>query len=312
MKLSVVLPIYNEEENIKAVYNELKQAMQSLGFDFEIIAVNDGSTDKSLFLLKEIAKQDTAFRVVSFRKNYGQTAAISVGIKKSQGEVIVPMDADLQNDPADIPKLLEKLNQGFDIASGWRKNRKDKINRVLVSKTANFIISKVTGVYLHDYGCTLKAYKADILKEIAFFGEMHRFMPAFGFWQGAKIAEVVVNHRERKFGKSKYGFSRLPKVILDLFTVKFLMVYLSKPMHFFGKIGFYSFLASFLAGVYALYLKFFLDISFIETPLPLLVVFLAFVGVQLILMGILAEILIRIYYTTEKKGGYSVKETINL
>ena len=311
MKLSIILPIYNEEENIVRVFEELKQILTGLSFDYEIIAVNDGSVDKTESILKSIAQNDSRLKLINFRRNYGQTAALFAGFNHSTGDVLIPMDADLQNDPADIPRLLEKINQGFDLVSGWRKNRKDKLIRKIPSWAANWLISKTTGVKLHDYGCTLKAYRREIIQDIKFYGEMHRFMPAYAALQGAKIIELEVNHRPRVAGVSKYGFSRIFKVALDLITVKFLMSYLSKPMHFFGKIGIYSLLASFVAGLGALYLRFFQSISFISTPLPLLVVFLAFVGIQFILMGLLAEVLIRIYYDSKGRGSYTIKDKAN-
>ncbi len=311
MKLSIILPIYNEEENIEKCFFELKSLLTRLNFDYEIIAVNDGSIDKSGSILKRLAQSEQQLKIIDFRRNYGQTAALFAGFNNSTGDILIPMDADLQNDPADISRLLEKINNGYDLVSGWRKDRKDKLIRKIPSWVANWLISKVTGVKLHDYGCTLKAYRRDIIQDIKFYGEMHRFMPAYAALQGAKIIEMPVNHRPRVAGVSKYGFSRIFKVALDLITVKFLMSYLSKPMHFFGKVGIYSLLASFFAGLGALYLRFFQGISFISTPLPLLVVFLAFVGVQFILMGLLAEILIRIYYDSKGRGSYTIKDKIN-
>ncbi|MDO8265104.1 MAG: glycosyltransferase family 2 protein [Candidatus Parcubacteria bacterium] len=312
MKLSLIIPIYNEEESVDILYNEIKEALKGLALDYEIIAVNDGSRDKSIDVLKRIAQSDIDFKVISFRRNYGQTAAISAGIDFSQGEIIIPLDADLQNDPADIKKLISKLNEGFDVVSGWRKNRQDTFDRRLPSQIANWLISRITGVNLHDYGCTLKAYRKEIIKGIRFYGEMHRFMPAYVVWQGGKVAEIEVNHRERKYGKAKYGLTRTFRVILDLMTVKFLMAYLTKPMHFFGRMGLILLLFGFLSGIGSLIAKFIYGISFILTPLPLLTVFLTIIGFQFILMGLLAEILIRIYYESGGKTAYNIKEKINL
>lgn len=311
MKLSIILPIYNEEESVKELYREIKEVLNRLPFDYEIIAVNDGSEDKSPAILKEIALQDPNFKLINFRKNYGQTAAISAGIDFAQGDVLIPMDADLQNDPADIPKFLEKINQGFDVISGWRKNRKDSFSRKIPSQVANWLISFITRVKLHDYGCTMKAYKKEIIKDVRFYGEMHRFMPAYAYWHGAKIGEIVVNHRQRKYGKAKYGISRIFRVILDLLTVKFLMSYLTKPIHFFGRIGFILLFFSFLSGLAALYWKLIKGVSFILTPFPLLTIFLVIIGLQFVLMGLLAEILIRIYYEPRGKPTYSIKDKIN-
>jgi len=311
MKLSIILPVYNEAESLEELYREIKMVLQPLSFDYEIIAVNDGSEDKSLEVLKKIAVSDLNFKLINFRRNYGQTAAISAGIDFSQGEILVPLDADLQNDPNDIPKFLEKINQGFDVVSGWRKQRRDSFNRRLPSQIANFLISFITKVKLHDYGCTIKAYKREIIKDIRFYGEMHRFMPAYAAWYGAKIGEITVNHRPRKYGKAKYGLSRIFRVILDLLTVKFLMIYLTKPIHFFGRVGFLLFFLGFLSGLATLILKFVLGVSLAMTQLPLITIFFIIVGIQFILMGLLAEILIRIYYEPRGKTPYSIKEKIN-
>jgi len=312
MKLSVIFPVYNEEGSIEELYRETKAVLACFDLrDYEIISVNDGSKDKSLEVLKRISQQDGNFKVINFRRNYGQTAAISAGIDSAKGEILIPLDADLQNDPADIPKFLEKIDQGFDVVSGWRKKRHDVFSRRFPSQVANFLISFITGVKLHDYGCTIKAYKRELVKDIRFYGEMHRFMPAYAAWYGAKIGEIVVNHRPRKFGKAKYGMSRIFKVILDLLTVKFLMAYLTKPMHFFGRAGLILLFFGFLSGSATLILKFVLGISLRTTQLPLLTVFLAIIGVQFILMGLLAEILIRIYYEPRGKSPYTIKEKIN-
>lgn len=313
MKLSIVIPIYNEEKNTEELYKELKKVLESLSTSYEIIAVNDGSRDDSYQILKKIAQSDSDFKVINFRKNFGQTAAISAGIDFSKGEIIIPMDADLQNDPADIPKFLEKINQGFDVVSGWRKKRRDKlITRRIPSRIANWLISLITGVKLHDYGCTMKAYKREVIKDVRFYGEMHRFMPAYTSWYGARISEIVVNHRPRKYGKAKYGISRTFWVVLDLLTVKFLTDYSTKPMHFFGKVGYWSLFFGFLSGIFAVVLRFAMGISFIQTPLPLLIVFLVLVGIQFILMGLLAEILTRTYFESQNKPTYLIKEKFNL
>jgi len=311
MKISIILPVYNEKGNLEQLYSEIKAVLETLSFEYEIIAVDDGSTDGSLEILTKIAQEDPKFKVISFRKNYGQTAAISAGIDVSQGEILIPLDADLQNDAADIPRLLEKMNEGFDVVSGWRKKRQDKLGRRIPSYIANALFSLITKVKLHDYGCTLKAYKKDTIKDVRFYGEMHRFMPALAFWHGAKVGEIEVNHRPRKYGKAKYGFGRLPKVVLDLLTVKFLMTYLTKPIHFFGWVGLVSLVLGFIAGIATLVFKFIYGISLRSTQLPLLTVFLIIIGIQFILMGLLAEILIRIYYEPKEKTPYSIKDKIN-
>jgi len=313
MKLSVIIPLYNEEENIKELYEELKKVLGDLSVDHEIIAINDGSKDNSEQILKEIALTDSGFKVINFRKNFGQTAAIAAGIDYASGDVLILMDSDLQNDPVDIPMFLKGIERGYDVVSGWRKARKDKfLTRRIPSWLANKLISFITGVRLHDYGCTMKAYRSEVIKDIRLYGEMHRFIPAYTSWYGAKIQEMIVNHRPRKHGKTKYGISRTFRVILDLLTVKFLIDYSTKPMHFFGRIGFWLFGFGFVSGISALFLRIFKGISLIQTPLPLLTVLFIVIGVQFILMGLLAEILIRNYYESQKKTTYLIKEKFNL
>lgn len=312
MKLSIIVPLKDEEESIQSLFDELNQVFAIIPHEKEVILVNDGSIDKTSELTKKIIKNNPTYKLINFRKNFGQTAAISAGIDNSSGDIIVLMDGDLQNDPADIPKLLAKIDEGYDVVSGWRKNRQDRfINRKLPSWLANWLISKITKVHLHDYGCTLKAYRADVIKNTRLYGEMHRFIPAYASWYGAKITEVVVNHRARQFGKTKYNIFRTFKVVLDLVVVKFLSKYIDKPIHFFGKIGFWSLFFSFASGGYALYLKIFESKSFISTPMPLLTVVFAIIGIQFILMGLLAEILTRIYFESTNKKVYLIKEKIN-
>ncbi|MFC1701024.1 glycosyltransferase family 2 protein [Patescibacteria group bacterium] len=312
MKLSVILPVYNEEESIRILYQQIIDTLYRIDIAYEIIAINDGSNDDSYSILEEISSNDNNFRVINFRRNFGQTAAMAAGIDLSQGEIIIPLDSDLQNDPVDIPHFLEKIDQGFDVISGWRRYRYDKlINRKIPSWIANNLISLITGLKLHDYGCTIKAYRSSIMKDVCFYGEMHRFMPAYAAWHGAKVGEIVVNHRPRQYGKTKYGIMRSFRVVSDLLTVKFLTKYSTKPMHFFGNIAYWTLFFSFLSGILSLFFKFYYGISFILTPLPLLTVFLVLVGLQFILMGLLAEILIRIYYECQSKPIYSIKNKIN-
>lgn len=311
MKLSIILPVYNEAENIEILYKEIKEVLSAEPFDYEIIAVNDGSRDGSKEVLERVAKSDPVFKVINLGKNYGQTAALSAGLDHAKGEVLIPMDADLQNDPHDIKNFLQYIDQGYDVVAGWRKNRKDNIVRRLPSLIANALISRITKIKLHDYGCTMKAYRRDIIKDVRFYGEMHRFMPVYVAWHGAKIHEMVVNHRPRVHGTSKYGLSRTLRVVLDLMTAKFLVTYLAKPMHFFGGVGVGSFGLSILSGILAIILRF-NGTHFSRTPLPLLTVFLAMIGIQFILMGILAEILVRIYHEPRGKTTYTVRNTFNL
>src|SRR5687767_11048173 len=265
-ELSLFLPVLDEEENLRPMHAKIQEALASLGKTAEVIYVDDGSTDSSLKILKEIAAQDSRVRVISLRRNYGQTAAMSAGIDAAKGEILIPMDADLQNDPADIRRLLEKLDEGYDVVSGWRKNRQDKlISRKIPSKIANKIISWIGGVPLHDYGCSLKAYRREVIQDVRLYGEMHRFIPIYASWAGARVTEIPVDHHARTMGKSKYGISRTIKVVFDLMTIKFMASYQTKPIYVFGTFGLISFILSLVAGLWAFYLKFVSGVSFILT-----------------------------------------------
>ena len=311
--LSIVIPVYNEQDNVFPLHERVIAALQNLETDYEVILVNDGSTDSTEANLVAIAAKDPRFKVVNFRRNFGQTAAMMAGIDFASGEIIIGLDGDLQNDPADIPKLLEKLAEGYDVVSGWRLNRKDAtLRRNLPSRIANWLISRISGVHLHDYGCTLKAYRKHVVKGVRLYGEMHRFIPIYAAWQGGKVTEIPVNHFPRIHGHSKYGLERVMKVVLDLVVVKFLASYANKPIYVFGGFGLASIAFSFLAGLFALYLKFFEHTSFISTPLPLLVALAFITGVMSILMGLIAEIIMRTYYESQGKQVYLVKDTINL
>ncbi|MBU0693814.1 MAG: glycosyltransferase family 2 protein [Candidatus Omnitrophica bacterium] len=313
MFVSVVIPIFNEEENIAQLCKEIKLALESLGRDYEIILVDDGSEDGSLKVLKELASKDRLLRVISFFRNFGQTAALVSGMNNASGEIIVFLDGDLQNDPQDIPLLVKKIEEGYDVVSGWRKQRKDSfLSRCLPSFLANKLISLISGVHLHDYGCTLKAYKADILKNIKLYGEMHRFIPIYAFWLGAKIVEVPVNHRPRIYGKTKYNIGRVFKVILDLLTIKFLAHYRTKPIYVFGGSGLVAIGLSFICVITLIYNKLFHGVSMIQSPFLILSALLVIVGVQSILMGFLAEMQIRTYFESLGKPIYHIKEKINL
>lgn len=310
--LSVVIPIYNEKENIKLLREALYSALQKLNLTYEIIFVDDGSSDGSFEIIKEEAMHDNAIKLIRFARNFGQTAALEAGFQNSKGEIIIPMDGDLQNDPADIPLLLQKINEGYDVVSGWRKRRQDKFfTKTLPSKIANAIIAKITKVHLHDYGCTLKAYKKEFLNQTRLYGEMHRFIPVYAAWHGARVAEIIVRHNPRKFGKTKYNLSKTLRVILDIITVKFLISYLNRPMHFFGGAGLFALFLGFLSGAISIYLKIFYAVNLNRDPLLLLSVFLFIVGIMFILMGLLAEIIIRTYYESQKKESYLIKEKIN-
>jgi glycosyltransferase involved in cell wall biosynthesis len=310
-ELSLFLPVFNEEPNLSPLHAKIQAALKTLGKRAEVIYVDDGSTDKSLEILRKIAAADERVRVVSFRRNYGQTAAMSAGIDAATGEILIPMDADLQNDPADIVRLLEKLDEGYDVVSGWRKNRRDKLfTRKIPSWLANNLISKIGGVALHDYGCSLKAYRRDVLQDVRLYGEMHRFIPIYAAWAGARVSEIPVEHHARTAGKSKYGLSRTVKVVLDLMTIKFMASYQTKPIYVFGTFGLIAFALSMIAGVWALYLKFFAGVSFILTPLPIIAIVMLAISVQFFLMGLLAEMLVRTYHESQAKPIYAVRERI--
>jgi len=310
-ELSLFLPVLDEEENLRPMHDKIAAALDTLGKTAEIIFVDDGSTDNSLKILREIAAADDRVRVISLRRNYGQTAAMSAGIDAAKGDILIPMDADLQNDPADIARLLEKLDEGYDVVSGWRKNRQDKlISRKIPSQIANRIISWIGGVRLHDYGCSLKAYRRDVIQDVKLYGEMHRFIPIYAAWAGARVTEIPVDHHARTRGKSKYGISRTIKVIFDLITIKFMAEYHTKPLYVFGTFGMIAFLISMIAGVAAVYLKYGRGVSFILTPLPLITVVMLAISVQFFLMGLLAELLVRTYHESQDKAIYAVRERI--
>jgi len=310
--VSVLIPVYNEEGNLSLLYDKLDSTLKKMRRAYEIIFIDDGSSDGSMEILLDIKERNPNVKIVSFSRNFGQTAALSAGIDSSKGDIIIPMDGDLQNDPEDIVSLLQKIEEGFDVVSGWRKDRKDPfLTRRLPSIIANRIISWIGGVHLHDYGCTLKAYKRDILRNIKLYGEMHRFIPIYAQWIGGRVSEIPVRHFARGSGSSKYGMSRVFKVILDLMVVKFLLSYSQKPIYIFGGAGLLMILGAFLAGIYAIYLKYFEGTSFILTPLPLLCVFLLLSGFLSILMGFLAEILTRTYYESQGKPTYQIKEIIS-
>ena len=311
-QVSVVIPLYNEEDNVVPLLDELLSELAKLSRTHEVICVDDGSRDKTFARLQEYAAREPRLRVIRFRLNFGQTAAMSAGIEAARGDVIVPMDGDLQNDPADIGKLLGQLDAGYDVVSGWRRDRQDKeFGRKLPSRIANRLISAISGVRLHDYGCSLKAYRRDVLRDVKLYGEMHRFIPIYASWQGARVTEMVVNHRTRRAGASKYGLSRTFKVLLDLMVVKFLASYATKPIYVFGGFGFVSLALALGAFLWALYYKLAGLKSFVETPLPLVTVMFTLVGALSLLMGLLAELVIRTYYESQNKRPYLVAEELN-
>ena len=307
--ISIIIPIFNEEDNLIKLSESIVDAL--LDKEYEVLLVNDGSTDDSENIIIKIIKKYPKFNLISLRRNYGQTAALQAGFDHAIGDIIVPMDGDLQNDPNDIPKLINKINEGYDVVSGWRKNRLDKkLTRIIPSKIANHLISKISGIHLHDYGCTLKAYKKEIINNIKLYGEMHRFIPIYASWEGAKVTELEVNHMPRVAGVTKYGLSRIPKVILDILVIRFFDKSLDRPMHLFGKFGLFMFLVALILTIIAVILKIFMNTSFILTPLPLLVVFFAMSGLLCIFLGLVAEIQSRIYFESINRPAYLVKKEL--
>ena len=314
MDLSVVIPVYNEAENLPLLADALLKALGDLKITWEVILVDDGSADASVKILEDLAAQYASWmRVILLRRNFGQTTAIEAGIDHAQGEIIVLMDADLQNDPADIPMMLDKINEGYDVVSGWRINRQDTfITRTLPSRMANGLISWVTGVHLHDYGCTLKAYRREVITGFRLYGEMHRFIPAYASWVGARIVEVPVHHHARRFGKAKYGLERTLKVLLDLLTVKFLKSYANKPIYLFGGAGFGLIGTSILALLVLVIRRITLNEHMIRSPLLLMATMLFILGFQSILMGLIAELLARTYHESQNKPTYTIRKVFNI
>jgi glycosyltransferase involved in cell wall biosynthesis len=309
-EISVVVPLLNEQDNVGPLY---EQVTQTLGpeHSYELIFIDDGSTDNSFAVMTELQRADDKVRIIRFRKNFGQTAALSAGFDHARGQIVVAMDGDLQNDPADIPKMLAKLDEGYDVVSGWRKKRHDNaVTRLLPSKAANWLISRLTGVKLHDYGCTLKAYRREVLAQMQLYGEMHRFIPAMASWSGATITEMVVNHRPRTAGVAKYGLGRIRKVVLDLITVKFLGSFSTKPIYVFGGLGMISAVGSILLGLTVIYQKVNFQTDMSGNPLLLLTGVLVIAAIQFILMGLLAELLVRTYHESQGRPTYVIKEVI--
>lgn len=309
-EISVVVPLLDEQDNIGLLYEQITQTLAGR-YSFEIIFIDDGSTDESFAVLEKLHKADAKVRVIRFRRNFGQTAALAAGFAHARGRIIVAMDADLQNDPADIPKMISKLDEGYDVVSGWRKKRHDKaLTRLLPSKIANWLISRITGVKLHDYGCTLKAYRYEVLAETKLYGEMHRFIPALASWSGAKIAEMVVNHRPRTAGAGKYGLARTWKVLLDLITVKFLGSFSTKPIYIFGSLGLLSAAGAIIFGIIVIYEKLSHGNDMSGNPLLVLTAVFIIATIQFILMGLLAELLVRTYHESQNRPTYVIKEIL--
>lgn len=311
LDISIVIPVYNEEGNLKELYEKLSNVLRVITENFELIFVDDGSTDNSFNILKGISTVDKKVKVIKLRRNFGQSAALTAGFDYSRGDLIITMDGDLQNDPDDIPLLLKKINDGYDIVNGWRADRKDLFfSKKLPSKISNWLASKLTGVKLHDFGCTLKAFRREVVENMNLYGEMHRYIPALASWMGVSIAEVKVMHHPRQYGKSKYGITRLVRGMLDLITVKFLLSYSTRPLQLFGIPGIISFFVGLVIGLYLTIGKLFFGMSLADRPLLLLAVLLIFLGAQFITMGLLGEIITRTYYEVQGKPIYAVKEIV--
>ncbi len=317
LDLSILIPVYNEVGNVDLLHRELDNVLQPLALTYELIFVDDGSTDGTSARLAEIQENDPIHvRVAFLRRNCGQTAALSAALDLSRGRILIPMDGDRQNDPADIPHLLAKLSEGFDVVSGWRKNRQDTlVTRKIPSRIANRLVAQISGVPLHDFGCTMKAYRRKVLEGVRLYGEMHRFIPIFAFWQGARVAELEVHHRPRTAGKTKYGLGRTFNVVLDLILIRFFQKYAQRPIHLFGRIGLLAMTLSLVSFALMLYFKYLhnavtggYDKSFVETPMPLLTVMFFLAGVISIQMGLLAEMVMRTYYESQHKTTYLLGE----
>lgn len=308
--ISIIVPVYNEEENVKLLYDEIHSALNGEFGKYEIIFIDDGSTDSSLLRLKELRESNDAVKIINFRKNFGQSSAISAGFEYCRGDIVVTLDADLQNDPADIPAVIDKIKEGYDIVNGWRKKRKDKfLTKRLPSFFGNKLISFITKVKLHDYGCTLRGFRRDVVKNLKLYGEMHRYIPAIASRIGIRSIEIPVNHRERKFGKSKYGLGRTFRVILDLISIKYLLSFSHRPLQIFGSLGLFLMGAGMLAGLYITYAKYFLNQS-ADRPLLLFTVLMLFLGFQIITLGLIAEMLTRVYHEGLNKNVYTVREAL--
>jgi len=310
-ELSIVIPLYNEAENIEPLYAELSAALAEVGRAYEVIIVDDGSRDDSFARLKAVHERDPRWRVIRFRRNFGQTAGFSAGFDAARSQIVITSDADLQNDPRDIPRLLAKMAEGYDIVSGWRVNRKEPfLSRRLPSMIANRLISGATGVTLHDYGCSLKAYRSEVVKSVRLYGELHRFIPAIASWMGVSVAEVPVNDRARRFGRSKYGINRTFKVFLDLITVRFILGYATRPLHIFGGLGLILSLLGIVTGLYLSFIKLALGQQIGSRPLLLLAILLVVLGVQMISIGLLAEMVMRTYHEVQDKPIYVVRDRL--
>jgi glycosyltransferase involved in cell wall biosynthesis len=311
LDISVIVPVLNEEESLPILHESLTEVLAEGDYSYEVIVVDDGSTDRSFEIMRELQAQDEHLRVVRFRRNYGQTAAFAAGFDRAQGDIVITLDADLQNDPSDIPALVEKMTEGYDVVSGWRVDRKDRfLDRRLPSILANCLIGWVTGVRIHDYGCSLKAYRRDVLTDVNLYGELHRFIPALAHAAGARVTEIPVSHYPRRFGRAKYGLSRTIRVVLDILAVRFLMSFSTRPIHIFGLLGLLSFFSGGVILFYLAVVRLFLLQPIADRPLMLLGILLTMLGVQLVTSGLLAELVTRTYYESQNKPIYTVREEL--
>ena len=309
VKFSIVIPVYNEEDNVIPLYNELKDVLMEAREPYEVIFVDDGSTDRTFERLLKLHEVDGRVKIIRFRRNFGQSLALAAGFKHATGEIVISMDGDLQNDPRDIPRLVEKLNEGYDVVCGWRWDRKDPLFKKWFSRIANWLRRKITGERIHDSGCTLRAYRRACLEGLELFGELHRYIPTLLFWKGYKIGELKVSHRRRVFGRTKYGWKRLAKGFLDLLVVSFWQKYSYRPMHIFGGVGLLSTLIGFILGTYLVILRLFFGVSLAERPLFLISILLILMGIQFMTIGILSDIMVRLYYRAE--GSYQIEKVVS-
>ncbi|MDO8559289.1 MAG: glycosyltransferase family 2 protein [bacterium] len=312
IEVSVVVPVYNEEGSVRELFSRVSGVLNRLNKTYEIIFIDDGSSDQTFNILKELSALNNPLKIIQFRRNFGKSAALSAGFESALGEFVITIDGDLQDDPEEIPNFLEKIREGYDLVVGWKAERKDPLGKKIASRIFNALSARLTGVKVHDSNCCFKIFRNEVVKNIKLHGELHRYIPALVYWQGYKISEIKVKHHPRKYGKSKYGFARIFKGFLDLVTVKFLMAYLTRPIHFFGQAGLLLLFLGFSCGTATLIYKFVFKIPIAMTQLPLLTIFFVLMGIQFILMGLLAEILIRIYYEPRGKTPYSIKEKIHL
>ncbi len=310
IKLSIILPVYNEEENVPVIYEELKSVLDKINKNYEIIFIDDGSTDKTFEVLEKLHKKNPKVKIIKFRKNFGQSAALQAGFDNCRGEIVVSMDSDLQNNPRDIPKLIEKLDEGYDCVCGWRHKREDSFSKKVLSKIASLMRRPLIGTDLHDFGCTFRVYKKDCVKELELYGEMHRYIPPMLRWKGFRVSEMEVNHRKRLHGKTKYNCKRVMKGFVDMINVWFWQKYSQRPLHIFGGLGLVCSSTGFFVGFLAFYWRLFKGVDLSSTPLPLFAVFMVMIGIQFFISGLMADISIKNYYSSGKRKTYNIEKIL--